>query len=124
MLVTMPSARLPCSAIFSRLPVSIPTMSSISARASSLTEATAGAAHLDDAPVGAGVLEAQFLIDRFETAVEFRLDVGATEFATPGEEADVVSIAQPLRQQRVGQVEDPLEIEVPGSQPQLAVEHR
>ena len=32
MLLTMPSARLPCSAIFSRLPVSISTVSSISAR--------------------------------------------------------------------------------------------
>ena len=40
----MPSARLPCSAIFSRLPVSIAEVSSISARASSSSVAIPGAA--------------------------------------------------------------------------------
>ncbi len=40
----MPSARLPCSAIFSRLPVSIATISSTSARLSSSSAAKAGAA--------------------------------------------------------------------------------
>ena len=40
----MPSARRPCSAIFSRLPVSISTVSSISARVSSSSAAIAGAA--------------------------------------------------------------------------------
>ena len=44
MLLTMPSARLPCSAIFSRLPVSIATISSTSARSSSASPAIAGAA--------------------------------------------------------------------------------
>ena len=44
MLLTMPSARLPCSAIFSRLPVSISIVSSISARLSSSSAAIAGAA--------------------------------------------------------------------------------
>ena len=43
MLLTMLSARLPCSAIFSRLPVSISIVSSISARLSSSSVAIAGA---------------------------------------------------------------------------------
>ena len=42
MLLTMLSARLPCSAIFSRLPVSISIVSSISARLSSSSVASAG----------------------------------------------------------------------------------
>jgi hypothetical protein len=42
MLLTMPSARRPCSAIFSRLPVNIPIVSSISARLSSPSVAIAG----------------------------------------------------------------------------------
>src|SRR5215467_3025246 len=42
MLLTMPSARRPCSAILPRLPVSIWTISSISARVSSASAATAG----------------------------------------------------------------------------------
>src|SRR5215472_5664071 len=44
MLLTMPSARLPCSAIFSRLPVSIWTISSSSARSSAPSVAIAGRA--------------------------------------------------------------------------------
>ena len=44
MLLTMLSARLPCSAILSRLPVSISIVSSISARLSSSSAASAGAA--------------------------------------------------------------------------------
>ena len=44
MLLTMLSARLPCSAILSRLPVSISTVSSISARVSSSSVAMPGAA--------------------------------------------------------------------------------
>ena len=43
MLLTMPSARLPCSAILSRLPRSISTTSSTAARSSSPSAATAGA---------------------------------------------------------------------------------
>src|SRR5262249_28904601 len=43
MLLTMPSARLPCSAILSRLPRSISTTSSTAARSSSPSPATAGA---------------------------------------------------------------------------------
>jgi hypothetical protein len=59
------------------------------------------------------VLEAQLLAEPFETATQLRLDVGAAELAAPGEEADIVGIAQPLCEQRVGQVEDALEIQVP-----------
>jgi len=43
MLLTMPSARRPCSAIFSRLPVSIPIVSSIPVRLSSSSAPIAGA---------------------------------------------------------------------------------
>ena len=44
MLLTILSARFPCSAIFSRLPVSISIVSSISARLSSSSAVIAGAA--------------------------------------------------------------------------------
>jgi hypothetical protein len=43
------------------------------------------APHFDDAPVGPGVLEARFLAESFETAVQLRLDLGAAILATPGE---------------------------------------
>jgi hypothetical protein len=81
------------------------------------------AAHLDDAAVGPGVLETQFLIDRGEAAAQFRIVLRA-EFATLGEGAKAIGIGGPLLQERVGQVEDALEIQVPGGQPQFTVEHR
>jgi hypothetical protein len=81
------------------------------------------AAHLDDPAVGPGMFEAQLLADLLEAAAQFRLDVGA-EFAALREEADVVRIARTRPQQCLGQIEDALEILVPGGQPQFAVEHR
>jgi hypothetical protein len=63
------------------------------------------------------MLQAQFFADRFKTAAHFRFDVDAAEFATFGEKADIAGITQPLRQQRIGQVEDALEIEVPRASP-------
>src|SRR6202022_4107260 len=39
------------------------------------------AAHLDDPAVGPRVLEAQFLVDRFEAPAEFRRDAVRAEFA-------------------------------------------
>jgi len=41
-----------------------------------------------------------------------------------GEVADKIGDARPLGQQRIGQLEDPLEIEIPCSKAQLSVEHR
>jgi hypothetical protein len=82
------------------------------------------AAYLDNAPVGPRALEAQLLVGRFEPSAQFRRDALGAEFAALGKKADVVGIARPLDQQRVGQVEDPLEIEVPRREVLLAVEHR
>ncbi len=82
------------------------------------------AAYLDNAPVGPRALEAQLLISLSKAAAEFRRDALGAEFAALGEEVDVVGIARPLRQQRVGQIEDPLEIQVPRRKVLLAVEHR
>jgi len=81
------------------------------------------AAHLDNASVGARVLEAQFLVDRLETAAEFRRDALGAEFAALGEETEIIGIVRAIRQQRVGKLEDPLGIEVPGGEPQFPVEH-
>src|SRR5690242_16355079 len=67
------------------------------------------AAYLDDASIGPGVLEAQFLADRIEAATQLRLNVGIAELAASGEEADVVGIARLLRQEVVGNVKNPLE---------------
>src|SRR5262249_10397423 len=82
------------------------------------------AAYLNDVPVGPGVFEAQFLAERFEAAAQLRLDVLGAEFAALSEYPDVIGIAQALSQQRVRQIEDPLEIQVPGGEPQFGIEHR
>src|SRR5207245_10379128 len=82
------------------------------------------AAYLDNAPIGPRALEAQLLVSRFEPPAEFRRDALGTEFATFGEEADVVGISRTLGQERVGQIEDSLEIEVPCREALFTVEHR
>ena len=82
------------------------------------------AAYLDNPPVGPRALEAQLLVGRFEPSAEFRRDALDAEFAALGEVADVVGIARPPHQQRVGQFEDALEIQVPRGEPLVAVKHR
>jgi len=63
------------------------------------------------------------LIDS-RAAAEFRRDALGAEFAALGEETEIIGIVRAIRQQRVGKLEDPLEIEVPGGEPQFPVEHR
>ena len=70
------------------------------------------------------VCSRQFLVDRFEAAAQFRIDAARAEFAALGKGAKVIGISGPLVQQRVGQVKQALEIQVPGGEPQFAVKHR
>ena len=81
------------------------------------------APHLDDTTVGSRVLEAQFPAELLEAAAQLRFDVVAAVFAAPGEKPYVVGIRKTFRQEGLGQIEDPLKIQVPCGKPQLRVEH-
>ena len=80
--------------------------------------------HLDDAPVRPSALGQPLGAEIFLIAAQFSLDIDRAELAASDEVADIVGIARPLRQQRVGQVKHLLEIAVPRGEPQLGVEHR
>ena len=56
--------------------------------------------------------------------MHLRFDIDRAEFALRSEVANKITDARPLSQEWIGEFEDPLEIQVPGGKPQLAVEHR
>src|SRR5207237_26227 len=131
MLLTMPSARRPCSAIFSRLLVSMPTVSSISARVSSSSPAMPGAAAPFNPPRGAppvrpGPLETRLAAGVLDAAADFRLELGPGRavFAAVRHISEILLQRRPLRNEIVRQVEDLLKIHVPRGEPHLVVEHR
>jgi len=58
-------------------------------------------ANLDNPAIGPCPFSAEFLVGVFEATVEFRLDVVGAEFATFGEDAEVVGIARTFGQERI-----------------------
>jgi len=69
--------------------------------------------HFDDATVGSRALEAQFAPGVIEGAAQFGFEVGRV-LAALGEIAEIFGVTRPLGEEGVGQVEDRLEIAVPG----------
>src|SRR6516225_4018558 len=82
------------------------------------------AADLDDPPIGARTFEAHFLVGVLDCTGRLCFKFGRTELASCGENTDILGIARSLCQKCVGEVDNPLEIEIPRGEPQLAVEHR
>ena len=82
------------------------------------------AAHLDDPAIRARPLGRPLRPDPFRQPAHLRFDIDRAVFAMRGEVADKIGDARPLGEERIGEFEDPLEIQVPRGEPQLAVEHR
>jgi hypothetical protein len=81
-------------------------------------------AHLDDAAIKTRALSRPWAADIFGVAPLFGLEIDRAELAALDEVADILGPARPPGQKRVGQVEQLLEIPVPGSKPQVCAEHR
>jgi hypothetical protein len=80
------------------------------------------ATDLDDLPVRPGALEPRLAPAVLDPLAEFGLHI--TVLAALGEIAEIFGKGRALRQERVRQVQDLLEIHVPGGEAQLVVEHR
>src|SRR5262249_11476005 len=81
-------------------------------------------AHLDDASIRAGPLGRPLYADPFQQPTDLHFDIDRAVFATSDEVADKIADTRALGQQRIGQIENSLEIQVPRSEPQLAIKHR
>jgi hypothetical protein len=75
-------------------------------------------------PSGACPLVRPLRPDPFRQPAHLGFDIDRTVLTMGDQVADKLGDARPLGQQRVGQIEEALEIEVPGAEPQFAVKHR
>src|SRR5215471_7022902 len=82
------------------------------------------AAHLDDPAIRARPLGRPLRPDLLRQPAHLRFDIDRAVFAMRSEIADKIADARPLGEKRIGQFQDPLEIQVPRGEPQFAVEHR
>src|SRR5262249_58918730 len=82
------------------------------------------AAHLYDPAIRARPLGRPLRSDPFQQPADLGFDIDYTEFAMRGEVANKLCDWWSLGQQRIGDFEDPLEIQVPGGEPLVAVKHR
>ena len=80
--------------------------------------------HLDDAPVRPGALGRPLRLDRLGQTAHFGLDVDSAVFAMLREIPDIGFEARPSANKGIRQVENALEVSVPGGEPELGVEHR
>jgi hypothetical protein len=79
-------------------------------------------ARLDDAAIGSRPFETQFLVGVLEAPAQFGFEVGRV-LAALGEIAEILDMARPLGEESIGQVEDCLEIAVPGNKARVSAEH-
>jgi hypothetical protein len=81
-------------------------------------------ADLDDPAVRPGTFDRALCADHAGHPTHLRIDIGGPELAALGEIAGIIGIARTPLHEGIGEVEDLLEIQVPGRQPQPGIEHR